>query len=197
MRLIDLTGQRFGRWTVLERAPNGEKTPRPMWFCRCECGVERTIAAYSLRRFGSVSCGCDRSFEAHRNERLKKPPGRCARCRVIYPLEEMANRTFCRACARRSEAEDRKVLRANILAAYGGACACCGESHSDFLAVDHKNGGGNAHRRKIKAVGGRTFYQWLKNNEYPAEFSCCAITAIWPQGYTDLALTKGKIRQLG
>ena len=40
-KAIDLTGQKFGRLTVLKRAenyisPNGEK--RAQWLCKCECG---------------------------------------------------------------------------------------------------------------------------------------------------------------
>jgi len=42
-------------------------------------------------------------------------------------------------------------LRAELLRAYGGACACCGETTADFLTLDHVNGGGNAHRRLLRA----------------------------------------------
>lgn len=35
MRLIDLTGQKFGRLTVISRAEN--KGKRVAWNCLCEC----------------------------------------------------------------------------------------------------------------------------------------------------------------
>ena len=53
---IDLTGQRFGRLTVIERAENiGKKT---MWKCRCDCGNEKIIRADDLKSGRSKSCGC-------------------------------------------------------------------------------------------------------------------------------------------
>lgn len=54
----DLTGRTFGRLTVISRAPNqGKKT---MWNCRCNCKDETiiTVAANSLKRGRTQSCGC-------------------------------------------------------------------------------------------------------------------------------------------
>lgn len=57
MRLIDLTGQRFGRLVVLERAENsmGRKA---RWLCRCECGRETTVVTDNLKSRHTQSCGC-------------------------------------------------------------------------------------------------------------------------------------------
>lgn len=54
-KFIDLTGQRFGRWTVLEYAgyDNGVK-----WKCRCECGRVKIVRSDHLRYGKSTSCGC-------------------------------------------------------------------------------------------------------------------------------------------
>lgn len=57
--LIDLTGQRFGRWTVLERDTAIHKK-NIYWKCRCDCGTERSVAGTSLRSGLSVSCGCEK-----------------------------------------------------------------------------------------------------------------------------------------
>lgn len=60
-RPIDLTGQKFGRLTVIERADgyigrNGK--PRRRWLCECDCG-ERTLATtQDLRKGDKKSCGC-------------------------------------------------------------------------------------------------------------------------------------------
>lgn len=59
----DLTGRRFGKWTVLKRIfrkPDGEKYPIPMWLCRCDCGTEKMVAGGMLKRGASRSCGCNR-----------------------------------------------------------------------------------------------------------------------------------------
>lgn len=42
----------------------------------------------------------------------------------------------------------RKRLRARCFAALGDACACCGETETDFLQIDHVEGGGNQERRE-------------------------------------------------
>jgi len=38
-KVINLTGQKFGRLTVIERALNN-KQGSAMWLCRCECEKE-------------------------------------------------------------------------------------------------------------------------------------------------------------
>lgn len=63
----DLTGQRFGKWTVLEKAtlPKPDSTgARSGWLCRCDCGTERIVLARSLRSGASRSCGCDTAVKA-------------------------------------------------------------------------------------------------------------------------------------
>jgi hypothetical protein len=57
-KLIDLTGQHFGRWTVLALHPKRSKHRNARWHCVCDCGGERLVAASSLRQGGSKSCGC-------------------------------------------------------------------------------------------------------------------------------------------
>lgn len=56
-RYMDLTGQRFGRWTVIRldgRLENGKLA----WLCQCDCGKTGRVAAYALRHGMSLSCGC-------------------------------------------------------------------------------------------------------------------------------------------
>lgn len=56
MRLIDLTGQKFGRLTVVERSANRGKDP--CWECLCECGKLTTVRGNHLRNGHTTSCGC-------------------------------------------------------------------------------------------------------------------------------------------
>ena len=63
-RAPDLTGQVFGRWTVLgedpvrTRFPNG--STRVYWLCQCQCGNPKLgrVARVQLQRGVSRSCGC-------------------------------------------------------------------------------------------------------------------------------------------
>ena len=61
----------------------------------------------------------------------------------------------------------RRKVRLEALSYYGGKCACCGESRFEFLALDHINGGGSAHRRTINTRGGQRFANWLKTQGWP------------------------------
>lgn len=54
----NLTGQVYGRLTVLEW--NHKKGKIQYYLCRCECGNETIVAANSLARGNTKSCGCYR-----------------------------------------------------------------------------------------------------------------------------------------
>jgi hypothetical protein len=85
-------------------------------------------------------------------------PTACRECGVALTEENWGayirsiGRRICRTCE-----------RAEILAAYGGHCVCCGESTPEFLSIDHINGGGSAHRRSIN----RYIYRFLKETGFP------------------------------
>ena len=57
MILIDLTGQRFGRWTVVKRAENSVRG-HSQWLCKCDCGVEKVVLGLNIKRGKTSSCGC-------------------------------------------------------------------------------------------------------------------------------------------
>lgn len=53
---IDISGETFGRLTVIERC--GYKDLHVAWKCRCECGKITIVSGSELRRGKSRSCGC-------------------------------------------------------------------------------------------------------------------------------------------
>lgn len=55
-KLIDLTGQKFGRLTVVSRA--GTKDGHAAWRCRCDCDNESVVNGKYLRFGLTQSCGC-------------------------------------------------------------------------------------------------------------------------------------------
>ena len=55
---LDLTGQRYGKLTVLRSAESiGACTA---WVCRCDCGQETVVRTDNLRNGRTKSCGCQR-----------------------------------------------------------------------------------------------------------------------------------------
>ena len=77
-KFIDLTGQKFGRLTVVKRTdnyvtPKGTKHSR--WLCECDCGNPNLIAVTGthLKTGHTQSCGCykaDVHFKTHKKYNL-------------------------------------------------------------------------------------------------------------------------------
>lgn len=59
-KLIDLTGQKFGLWTVLEKGKVKKTSSGTViyWKCRCDCGTEKEVRGSDLKNGKSTSCGC-------------------------------------------------------------------------------------------------------------------------------------------
>ncbi|EQC84271.1 hypothetical protein [Lactococcus phage proPhi7] len=78
-KLVDLTGQRFGRLTVIERSGKVTKDRNTRWKCICDCGNETIVARNNLKgRRRTKSCGCLRKelLESRRRKMLEKPEAR-------------------------------------------------------------------------------------------------------------------------
>ena len=50
---IDISGQRFARWTAISSTGTGDG-----WLCRCDCGTEKAVSSSHLRNGRTKSCGC-------------------------------------------------------------------------------------------------------------------------------------------
>jgi hypothetical protein len=73
MRRIDLTGQKFGRLTVIIAV--GSRNGRRLWQCRCECGRKLIVTGSNLRTGNSNSCGCFHRDRATERGRASKTHG--------------------------------------------------------------------------------------------------------------------------
>ena len=60
-------------------------------------------------------------------------------------------------------------------------CADCGDTIFETLTVDHLNGGGNKHRKKMK-FSGSAFYQWLVDKKFPPGYQVLCIRCNWLKG---------------
>lgn len=67
-KLKDLTGQRFEKLTVINRAEN-TKQGMTQWLCKCDCGNEIITTGINLRSNHTKSCGCMRiaaQYDSHK-----------------------------------------------------------------------------------------------------------------------------------
>lgn len=69
-KFIDLTGQQFGRLTVLKRAENKGKFTT--WLCQCDCGNTTMVRGTDLKSEKTLSCGCLRKSGCHRSHNMTK-----------------------------------------------------------------------------------------------------------------------------
>ncbi len=125
--------------------------------------------------------------------RLSSRRDRCAACdpwcRACETRERKGASRYCGVCqaARRrtwykTDASNRAArlasnkagndaLRSEMVAAYGGRCACpgCDVTEQAFLTVDHIENDGAEHRRNIGRFGGIQFYRYLRAQGFPRD----------------------------
>lgn len=87
MKTIDISGQKFGRLTVIQL---GQPTKAgASWACVCDCGCHTVVNSLKLRNGSIVSCGC------YRRERLNQANikhGMSKKSRTYRTWKEMRNR---------------------------------------------------------------------------------------------------------
>lgn len=54
---VDITNQKFGKWTVLYKTNKRNSAGIIYWHCRCDCGNEKDVLGTNLRQLRSLSCG--------------------------------------------------------------------------------------------------------------------------------------------
>ncbi len=115
-------------------------------------------ACYQLDRPGRPRAECH-------PERPLVANGKCGACNSRKTYHDSPEKHQERA--RESGKKYRERNREELLAAYGGKCACekCPETNPAFLTLEHINGDGRQHR---KAVGSHS-YADLRRRGYPQE----------------------------
>jgi hypothetical protein len=69
--------------------------------------------------------------------------------------------------------------------AYGGHCACCGETELVFLSLDHLNDNGAEHRRQLREEGinGNGLYRRLRQLDYPSGYQVLCFNCNWAKSH--------------
>ena len=57
-KVIDLTGKKFGKLTVVKRAKSKKNCTFAVWLCSCDCGNTCEVRSPDLRSGNTTSCGC-------------------------------------------------------------------------------------------------------------------------------------------
>lgn len=162
---IDLTGQVFGRLTVIKRTEN-PPSKRVWWDCACSCGESTVVRGISLRRQDTKSCGC-----LSRELCIK---------RFAEPRRKYANKSAKRAAyyARKKDyyqqkGRDRYAISHEIIAAAKNQpCADCGiQYHPSLMDFDHLNGESKSFTISRKL--GRVSPEALRHEISKCDIVCC------------------------
>jgi hypothetical protein len=142
-KFIDLTGQRFGRLTVLglHHSNNGA-----YWLCKCECGRESVVRGANLRRGATKSCGCGSVEQAKKNcEKCRCDGHQMSKTRIYEIWKNMKRRCYASNNKRYANYGGRGVKVCDewlhdFPAFYDWAVA---NGYSDDLTIDRTDVNGN------------------------------------------------------
>lgn len=128
--LIDLTGQKFGKWTVLHKSETKQKG-MTLWRCQCQCGHVQDIASTVLRSKYVPKCELCEGNQHKKGRQLIDLSGqvfgmwkvlnrdeandkigktmwecKCLQCGKVFSVNSQALRTgkskACRSCSRKN-----------------------------------------------------------------------------------------------
>jgi hypothetical protein len=78
------------------------------------------------------------------------PAKRCGHPNIRDTQGGIGKNGLCVYCHRaRQNREHHRRKYAEVIAALGGRCACCGETNPGFLTIDHIHGGGREERERF------------------------------------------------
>lgn len=121
-------------------------------------------------------CRTSKGDDTKAKREKARSKGICVNC-----LSRKANKgkTLCELCRVKKNAKTKQIeqnKKRTVLEHYGGQCMCCGKRDFRILTIDHIDGKGAEHRRKISPSkttnggGGKVTYRWLIKNNFPPGF---------------------------
>lgn len=131
-KLVDLTGQRFGKLLVIERdsdyiSPKGKRAVK--WICLCDCGNMTSVSRNSIRG-GQASCGCDR-YEKMAEKRLIDLTG--VRIGRLTVEKYMGNQKWLCQC---DCGEKTIVNGSNLRGGHTQSCGCYQREMTSQRSID-------------------------------------------------------------
>ena len=142
---IDLTGKRFGRFTVIRRAHNN-KDGRTMWLCKCDCGNERIVAGKSLRNGHTQSCGCLNRELVGRRSLVDRVGQRFGKLVVVSRADDYVATNGSKHVRWRCVCDCGKETVVDVCQLVSGKTKSCGCLHAEMLQTGNVKHGGRYER---------------------------------------------------
>ena len=136
--MIDLTNRRFDRWLVIGFSHRIKNVY--LWFCRCDCGVVKTVRRYDLISGSSRSCGC--IFKELISER-NKTHGKSKTSPAYYRWKAMKQRCCNKNSSRYKDYGGRGItVCARWLNSFDAFLSDMGEPPTDKHVIDRIDNNG-------------------------------------------------------
>lgn len=166
-QIIDITGQRFGQWTVLNEAERKPGNRIATWLCRCDCGQESIVFGTNLRSGQSTSCGCRSS---KKNFDTKETSVHGARKALGYSSwVHMKERCYNPNCNRYQRYGGRGIkICAHWRESFKNFFADMGKKPSKEYSIDRINNDANyscGHCEECKTNGWTANCRWATSSE--------------------------------
>jgi hypothetical protein len=148
---------------------------------KCNTVKDLTLFVLDQRRKDLRTSSCKECYNKYRRDRSGCTPRevfpkgfkRCCTCKELKEVKEFHKYGKvvywkCKPCWNKYTAIIRKQERDKVLEHYGRKCSCskCPETKEEFLTIDHIQGKGHRHRKKI----GGHINKWLIKNNFPLGF---------------------------
>lgn len=132
----DLTGQKFGKLTVLHKAEDyitKQGKHRTAWVCECECGNQITVRNDDLKSGHTKSCGCSRknAIRTHREEILAGQ--KFGKLTVLNKAENYVTKSGNRRSAWLCQCECGNQITVRDDRLKSGETKSCGCLHKDVM----------------------------------------------------------------
>lgn len=135
----ELSGQKFGRLTVLEKdGSSASAAKQHRWICECDCGKKVSIPQSKLLKGEKTDCGCEK--EKSLNPRAVDMTGqKFGRLTVLHPvfMQKTASKKKMAWLCRCDCGKEKIVLRNNLISGRTKSCGCL---HSEILRDISKEG---------------------------------------------------------
>lgn len=142
-RFVDITGQRFGKLTVIGRKENDPNDPIKQrrigawWYCNCDCGTKDFVAKGAYLRAGRVqSCGCYNKEASHNKNMIDLTGQRYGQLTVLEEVPDIRRsgsivwRCIC-------DCGNEALVSANALRT-GNTISCgCVSSKNEWIIKNH------------------------------------------------------------
>jgi hypothetical protein len=119
--------------------------PRQCKICRRE--VDREKGIRYRERYPERRRLTQRNSDKRRPDRWRTDPLYRAQVLKAVRKYQAENREALRGKKRKYH----QKIRRDVLTLYGQRCECCGEEKWEFLAIDHRHGGGHRERKQLSA----------------------------------------------